>query len=49
LVDSCGWLECFAGGPNAEFVALAIEDIPQLIVPAPCLFEVFNRVLQQRG
>jgi toxin FitB len=49
LVDSCGWLEYFAAGPNAEFFAPAIEDLPQLIVPTLCLFEVFKRVLQQRG
>jgi len=49
LVDSCGWLEYFAGATNADFFAPAIEDIPQLIVPTLCLFEVFKRVLQQRG
>jgi predicted nucleic acid-binding protein len=49
LVDSCGWLEYFAGAPNADFFAPAIEDLPQLIVPTLCLFEVFKRVLQQRG
>lgn len=48
LVDSCGWLEYFADGPNAQFFAPAIEDTAQLIVPALCLFEVFKRVLQQR-
>lgn len=49
LVDSCGWLEYFADGPNAEFFAPAIEDTEHLIVPTLCLFEVFKRVLQQRN
>jgi toxin FitB len=49
LVDSCGWLEYFADGPNADFFAPAIEDTPRLIVPSLCLFEVFKRVLQQRS
>jgi len=26
LVDSCGWLEYFANGANADFFAPAIED-----------------------
>lgn len=46
LVDSCGWLEYFA---DADFFAAAIEDTSQLIVPSICLYEVFKRVLQQRG
>jgi predicted nucleic acid-binding protein len=49
LVDSCGWLEYFANGANADFFAPAIEDTDRLIVPSLCLFEVFKRVLQQRN
>jgi predicted nucleic acid-binding protein len=49
LVDSCGWLEYFANAGNADFYASAIEDTGQLIVPSICLYEVFKRVLQQRG
>lgn len=49
VVDSCGWLEYFADGPNADFFASAIEDVPELIVPTLSLYEVFKRVLQQRG
>lgn len=49
LVDSCGWLEYFADGPNAGFFAPAVEDVENLLVPAICLFEVFKRILQQRG
>lgn len=49
LVDSCGWLEYFADGPNANFYASAIEDVQNLIVPTICILEVFKRVLQQRN
>lgn len=48
LVDSCGWLEYFADGPNANFFAPAINDINSLIIPTICILEVFKRVLQQR-
>jgi len=49
VVDSSAWLEYFASGPNAGFFAKAIEDTQQLIVPTLSLFEVFKRVLEQRG
>jgi predicted nucleic acid-binding protein len=49
VVDSSGWLEFFADGPNADFFAPAIENIPELVVPALSMYEVFKRVLQQRG
>lgn len=49
LVDSCGWLEYVAEGPNASFFAKAIEDTERLVVPTICVYEVFRRVLQQVG
>jgi predicted nucleic acid-binding protein len=49
LVDSCGWLEYLADGPNAAFFAPAIENTDDLIVPTLCILEVFKRVLQQKG
>lgn len=49
LVDSCGWLEYFADGPNAGVYAKPIEKTGQLLVPTICIFEVFKRVFQQRG
>ena len=48
IVDSSGWLEYFANGPNADFFAPAIEDTEQLVVPSISIYEVFKRVLQQR-
>lgn len=49
LVDSSGWLEYFADGPNADFFAPAIENVSGSVVPSISLYEVFKRVLQQRG
>lgn len=49
VVDSSGWLEYFADGPNAKFFAPAIEKTRDLLVPTLSLYEVFKRVLQQRG
>ncbi len=49
VVDSSGWLEYFAGGPNAGFFAPIIEDTVNLVVPTLSVFEVFKRVVQQRG
>ncbi len=49
VVDSSGWLEYFADGPNADFFAPAIENTAELIVPLISVCEVFKRVLQQLG
>ena len=49
VVDSSGWLEYFADGPNADFFAPAIEAKRDLIVPIITIYEVFKRVLQQKG
>lgn len=48
VVDSSGWLEYLAAGPNADFFASAIEETSKLLVPTISLYEVFKRVLQQR-
>ncbi len=49
VVDSSGWLEYFADGPNADFFAPAIEATTDLVVPAISVYEVFKRILQQRS
>jgi len=48
VVDSSGWLEYFADGPNADFFAPAIEKTTELVVPVISLYEVYKRILQQR-
>ena len=49
VVDSCGWLEYYAAGANADFFADPIEQTDELVVPTMSVYEVFKRVLQQRG
>ena len=49
VVDSSAWLEYFAGGPNARHFQAPIEDTESLLVPTLALYEVFKRVMQQRG
>jgi len=49
VVDSCGWLEYFANGPNADFFAPIIEAEKKLIVPHVVVFEVTRRLAHQRG
>lgn len=49
IIDSSGWLEYFADGPNAEFFAPGIENVEELFVPTISIYEVFKRILQQRS
>jgi toxin FitB len=49
VVDSSGWLEYFADTERANFFAPAIENTEQLIVPVVTLYEVFKKVLRERG
>lgn len=49
VVDSSGWLEWFADGPGAASFAEPLADPEALIVPSLSIFEVFKRVLRQRG
>jgi predicted nucleic acid-binding protein len=49
VVDSSGWLEYFADAPNADFFAPVLEDVADLLVPTISIYEVFKRVLQQKG
>jgi predicted nucleic acid-binding protein len=48
VVDSSGWLEFFADGPNAEFFAAPLTDTDALLVPAISIYEVFKTILRQR-
>lgn len=48
VVDSSGWLEYFADGPNAEFFAPAIHNPEKLIVPTLSLYEVFRKMRKER-
>jgi predicted nucleic acid-binding protein len=48
LVDSSGWLEFFADGPNAKFFATPLENVDELVVPTISIYEVFKSILRQR-
>ncbi|MCY7306646.1 MAG: type II toxin-antitoxin system VapC family toxin [Rhodoferax sp.] len=49
VVDSSAWLEYFADSQQASHFAPAIEDSSSLLVPVITLFEVFKKVLRERG
>ncbi len=49
VVDSSAWLEYFVDGPNAAYFAKAIEDLDNLLVPSITIYEVFKKVLLERG
>ena len=49
VVDSSGWLEYFADGPNARFFEPPVMKTDELVVPTISLYEVFKRVHQERG
>lgn len=49
VVDSSGWLEYFADTDRAGLFAPAIEDVHNLIIPVISIYEVFKKVLRERG
>ena len=49
IVDSSGWLEYFANSDRASWLAPALEDPENLLVPVISVYEVFKKVLRARG
>ena len=49
VVDSSGWLEYFTDSDRAPLFAAAIEDTGNLFVPVISIYEVFKKVLRERG
>lgn len=49
IVDSSGWLEYFADGPNASFFSRPLAKTSDLVVPSITIYEVFKAVLRQRS
>ena len=47
VVDSSGWLEYFAEGPNAKHFAAAVRVPDELVVPTVTVYEVFKVVLRE--
>ena len=49
VVDSSGWLEYLGGTTRAKLFSAAIENVDELVVPAISLYEVFRKMLTERG
>lgn len=49
VVDSSGWIEYAAFGPNASFFAPAVEKPSDLIVPTISVFEVYRHIIKNRS
>ena len=50
IIDSSGWLEYFADGPNANFFAKPIlKKSVQIIIPAIIIYEIFKKILIEKG
>ena len=47
IVDSSGWLEYFADGPNAKHYVDPLSESSSLIVPIITIYEVFKVVLRE--
>ena len=47
VIDSSGWLEYFADGPNAKHFASVVKVPDELVVPTVTLYEVFKVVLRE--
>lgn len=48
VVDSSGWLEFLADGPNADAFAEPLLKPEILLVPVVSIYEVFKKVLLER-
>jgi toxin FitB len=48
VVDSSGWLEYFAKGPNTTFFKAALHKTESLLVPTICIYEVYKWIVCQR-
>lgn len=49
IVDSSGWLEYFTGTEHAGHFEAPLSDPEHLIVPVITIYEVFKKILRERG
>ena len=49
VLDSSGWIEYFANGPNADRFAFVVVDAPALLVPSIVLHEVYRWAHREGG
>lgn len=47
LVDSCGWLEYFSGGPLADTYEQYLKKKNDLIIPTIVLYEVYKKIKRE--
>lgn len=46
VVDSCGWIEVFVGGPLAESFAPYLRDLSSVVTPTIVVYEVYKKLKQ---
>jgi predicted nucleic acid-binding protein len=49
IVDSSGWIEYLGDGPKAEAFARFFEKEEALLLPTIIVYEVFKKLLKERG
>jgi predicted nucleic acid-binding protein len=49
IVDSSGWVEYLGDGPKAKAYARFFEKDEALILPTIIIYEVFKKLLRERG
>jgi len=49
VIDTCGWLEYFTDGPNANFFSTPIRDNSRIIIPTIVLYELWKKISRERG
>ncbi len=49
VVDSSAWLEYLSGSSRAEYFVEPIEATRRLIVPVIVVYELFKKILRERG
>lgn len=47
VVDTSGWLEYFAGGPNSGEFSIPIKETRNLLVPTICIYEISKVILRE--
>lgn len=46
VVDSCGWIEVFAGGPLSDAFLPHLRDLRSVITPTIVVYEVYKKLKQ---
>lgn len=49
VVDTSGWLEFVADGPNARYFMEPLKQGHQLVVPSVVVLEVFRKINREQG